>query len=70
MKREPWSIAHTFGYAVRILNSIFCRNEDRPEWTEEEQEMGENNKWLVAEQINSLCSNMMIEDAQDMLKMV
>ena len=76
MKREPWAIANTFAYAIRILNSIFCTatKESRvnctDEWTEEEKEMGEDNKWLIAEQINSMCSDMMIEDAQDMLIMV
>jgi len=69
MKREPWAIANTFGYAVRVLNSIFCQS-DMPVYTEEEKEMEEENKWLVAEQINSMCSDMMIEDAQDMLRMV
>ena len=64
MKREPWSIGSTFGYAIRVLNSIFCSD------LEKEQEYDQDTKWLVAEQINSMCSDMMIEDAQDMLAMV
>ena len=70
MKREPWAIGNTFGYAIRVLNSIFCRKGDIRGWSEEDKEMGEDNKWLVAEQINSMCSDMMIEDAQDILKMI
>lgn len=63
MKRELWSIGCTFGYAIRVLNSIFCDGEI-------EKELSEDEKWLVAEQVNSMCSDMMIEDAQDILTMV
>lgn len=70
MKREPWSIGCSFGYAIRILNSIFCRGEDIEGWSEEDKEMGEDNKWLVVEQINSMCSEMMIDDASDVLVML
>ena len=64
MRREIWAIGNTFGYAVRVLNSIFCTD------TEKETEFSENDKWLVAEQVNSLCSEMMIDDAYDILRMV
>ena len=68
MKREQWSIGNCFGYAIRILNSIFCRD---PKSTDNSEiEYDEDAKWLVAEQINYLCSDMMIEDAQEILKMV
>lgn len=69
MRREPWAIGNTFAYAIRVLNSIFCRASE-PEWTEEEKEMGDDNKWLVVEQINSMCSDMMVEDAVEILQMV
>lgn len=69
MKREPWSIGCAFAYGIRIVNSIFCCKPDEPGWTEEEKEMGEDNKWLVVEQVNSMCSQMMIEDAHDILQM-
>jgi hypothetical protein len=70
MNREPWAIGNTFAYAIRILNCIFCRDTKHPEYTEKEKEASESIHWLVAEQINSMCSDMMIEDAQDMLVMV
>ncbi len=69
MKREPWSIGRSFSAAIQVLNSIFCRK-DEPGWTEEDKEASEDTKWLVVEQINSMCSDMMIEDAQSILKMV
>jgi len=64
MKREPWAIANIFAYAIRVLNSIFCTNR------EDEKEYDDDNLWLVAEQIKSMCSDMMIDDAKDMLNMV
>lgn len=70
MKREPWAIANTFAYAVRVLNCIFCRHPEEEGWTEDDKEASGKNHWLIAEQINSMCSDMMIEDAQDMLVMV
>lgn len=63
MKRELWSIGSTFAYGIKILNSIFCEEDN-------ETELSKDEKWLVAEQVNSMCSKMMIEDAQDMLAMV
>lgn len=69
MKREPWAIGNAFAYAIRIVNSIFCRK-DEPGWTEDDVESSDENTWLVVEQINSMCSDMMIEDAQDILVMV
>jgi hypothetical protein len=76
MKREPWAIGNTFAYAVRVLNSIFCMASDgdstgcSESWSADDREASGDIHWLVAEQINSMCSDMMIEDAQDMLKMV
>jgi len=64
MRREIWAIGNTFGYAVRILNSIFCTD------TEKETEFSEDDKWLIVEQVNSLCSEMMIDDTYDILRMV
>ena len=70
MKREPWAIANTFAYAIRVLNCIFNRQEGKEGWTEDDIEASADTHHLVAEQINSMCSDMMIEDAQDILKMV
>ena len=64
MRRELWSIGCCFGYAVRVLNSIFCT--DR----KEETELSDDEMWLVAEQINSMCSEMMLDDAYDVLVMI
>ena len=64
LKREHWSIGSTFGYAIRVLNSIFCSD------LKEEDIYETDNKWLVAEQVNSLCSRMMIEDAEEIISMV
>lgn len=70
MKREPWSIANTFAYAIRVLNCIFCRQPKKAGWNEDDVEASDEIHHLVAEQINSMCSDMMIEDAQEILKMV
>ena len=73
MKREPWAIGNQFAYAIRVLNSIFCRKEDCKEskdWTEEEKEMHPDNVWLIAEQINSMCSPTMLMDARDVMTQV
>ncbi len=64
MKREPWAIANAFAYGVRVLNSIFCTD------CKNEPEYGEDDLWLVVEQINSMCSVIMIDDAYDILVMV
>ncbi len=70
MKREPWAIGTAFAHGVRILNCIFCRHPKEEGWDEDDVEASHDIKLLVAEQINSMCSDMMIEDAQDMLAMV
>jgi len=70
MKREPWAIANTFAYAIRVLNCIFCRHPEKEGWTEDDKEASNETHWLIAEQINSMCSDMMIEDARDVLKMI
>lgn len=70
MKREPWAIANTFAYAIRVLNCIFCRRTKEEGWTEDDVEASDEIHHLVAEQINSMCSDMMIEDAQTILVMV
>jgi len=64
MRRELWVIGNAFANGVRILNSIFCTD------CKKEPQLSEDEKWLLAEQINSMCSSMMIEDAQEMLVMV
>jgi hypothetical protein len=66
MRRELWAIGNAFGYAIRILNSAFC------DGTEEdyEKELDTDETWLVAEQVNGLCSEMMIDDASDILAMI
>ena len=64
MKREFWAIGNTFGYAIRILNSIFCSDEKK------EQEYSEKEMWLVAEQINSMCSKTMLEDVEVIIGMI
>jgi len=69
MRRELWSIGCTFGYAVRVLNSIFC-SEEIAKGEDREQELNNEESWLVVEQVNALCSQMMIEDAYDILGMV
>jgi len=63
MKRELWSIANAFAYGVRILNAAFCE-------LGEEKELSKEELWMIAEQINSMCSPMMIDDAGEMIKMV
>lgn len=64
MRRELWAIGNTFGYAVRVLNSIFCTDlKDEPSFLTDE-------KWLIAEQVNALCSDLMVEDAIEILDMV
>ena len=64
LKREPWSIANAFAYGIRILNAMFCSdNKDEQEYSPEEMS-------LVAEQINSMCSRMMIEDAELIIGMI
>ncbi len=70
MKREPWAIGNCFAYAIRVLNSIFCRHPEKEGWIEDDREASEEIHWLVVEQINSMCSDMMIDDASDILKMV
>ena len=70
MKREFWAIGNAFAYGIRILNCMFCLHPKTDGWREEDLEMGEDNKWLVAEQINSMCSPMMIDDAYDVLEMI
>lgn len=70
MKREPWAIANTFAYAIRILNCIFCRHPKQEGWAEEDVEASAETHWLIAEQIKNMCSDNMIEDAQEMLVMV
>lgn len=70
MKREPWAIANTFAYAIRVLNCIFCRHPKKEGWTEDDVEASADIHWLVAEQINSMCSDMMMEDAEEMMAMV
>ena len=70
MKREPWVIGNAFAHGIRILNCIFCRAIDEKDWNEEDKEMGEDNKWLVVEQVNSMCSEMMIDDAHDVMDML
>jgi len=64
MRRELWAIGCSFGYAIRILNSICCTD------CKEEHELSEDESWLVAEQINSMCSEMMLDDAWDVLNMI
>lgn len=70
MKREPWAIGNAFAYAVRVLNCIFCRHPKEEGWNEDDIEANDNIHHLVAEQINSMCSDMMREDAEDILAMV
>lgn len=71
MRREIWAIGNTFGYAIRVLNSIFCSNgkKENGKWEETEGEYSQEELQLVAEQINSMCSKTMLEDAQIILKM-
>jgi hypothetical protein len=58
LNREAWSIANAFAYGVRILNAMFCSdNKDEQEYSSEEI-------WEVTEQVNYMCSRMMMEDAQ------
>lgn len=73
MKRELFAIGSQSGYAIRVLNSIFCRKpdcEESKDWTEEEKEMHPDNVWLIAEQINSMCSSTMLMDARDVMTQV
>ncbi len=70
MKREPWAIANTFAYAIRVLNCIFCRHPKKEGWTEDDVEASHEIKLLVAEQVNHMCSDMMMEDAEEILVMV
>lgn len=63
MKRELWAIGKAFASGIQILNSICCSNDD-------EKEFGWDERWLVAEQINGSCSEMMIDDAYDVLVMI
>ena len=74
MKREMWVVANTFAYAIRILNSIFCDGDvklgkDR-DGEYNEKEYNEKEMWLVAEQVNSMCSEIMIEDVEIIIAMI
>ena len=71
MKREFWAIGNTFGYAIKVLNSIFCSDGKTKDgkYNEEEGEYSEEEMWLVAEQVNSMCSKTMLEDALIIISM-
>lgn len=64
MRRELWAIANAFAYGIRVLNSAFCSD------SKEEQELSRDELVLIAEQVNNMCSSLMIEDAQLILQMV
>jgi hypothetical protein len=70
MKREPWAIGNAFAHGIRILNCIFCRHPKQEGWTEDDVEASHETKLLVAEQVNYMCSDMMVEDAEEILAMV
>ena len=60
MKRELWAIAKGFLSGIQIINSVFCSKDS-------EQELSEEEKWDIVEFINSEVSNMMLEDAEDII---
>ncbi len=60
MKRELWLMARAFANGIQLLNSGFCSDD-------KEGELDADEEWLIAEKVNSECSDMMVEDAEVIL---